>query len=399
MKKSLLERRWRRLCQELGRLAVLLSVPLLTACQPGQGAEKNLRLSGTVEAQEIRVGSKAGGRVAEVLAREGQWVERGAPIVRFETNELTTLLEQAEARVEQHRIRLERLTRGARVEEISIARAGTEAAKAGYDAIRTWPRPEEIAQAEAALTAAEAETGSARASFTRMERLHRSGDISQQAFDAARFRLDQATARRRQEESRLTLLRNGARAEELRGAAERYQQARESERLLRSGPRSEEIREARAQLAEAEARASQIRVQLGEGQVTAPVRALVEVLSVRPGDLLQPGQVVARLLEADQTWVRVYLPEPSLGLAHIGQAVEIRVDSLEGRRFPGQIEQINSQGEFTPRNIQSRDERNHLVFGVKVRILQPDGTLKAGMAADVEIPINPSPRPASSEAR
>ncbi|MGA1368346.1 MAG: HlyD family secretion protein, partial [Blastocatellia bacterium] len=241
-----------------------------------------------------------------------------------------------------------------------------------------------------ALAASEAELASARATFMRLERLHRSGDISQQEFDAARFRLDQATARRRLEENRLTLLRNGARPEELRAAAERYQQAREAERLVRTGPRSEEIREARAQLTEAEARAAQIRVQLEEGQVTAPVRARVEVLPVRPGDLLQPGQVVARLLEPDQTWIRVYLPEPSLGLVRVGQSVEILVDSLEGRRFPGQIEQINSQGEFTPRNIQSRDERNHQVFGVKVRLLQLDGTLKAGMAADVEIPLQPN---------
>jgi multidrug resistance efflux pump len=350
-----------------------------------------LHLSGTVEAQEIRIGSKAGGRVAQVLAREGDWVETGAPIVRFETDELTTLLEQAEARVEQHRIRWERLTKGAREEEIAIARASSETAKAGYEALQTWPRSEEVGQAEAALSASEAELASARATFTRLERLHRSGDVSQQEFDAGRFRVDQATARRRLEESRLMLLRNGARPEELRAAAERYQQAREAERLVRSGPRSEEIREARAQLTEAEARAAQIRVQLEEGQVTAPVRARVEVLPVRPGDLLQPGQVVARLLEPDQTWVRVYVPEPSLGLVRVGQSVVILVDSLEGRRFPGQIEQINSQGEFTPRNIQSRDERNHQVFGVKVRLLQVDGTLKAGMAAEVEIPLQPTP--------
>ena len=391
-------RRWRYDCARIGGLIVWLCVPILMACRPGESTEERLRLSGTVEAQEIRIGSKAGGRVAQVLAKEGDWVEAGAPIVRFETDELTTLLEQAEARIDQQRIRWERLTRGAREEEIAIARASSEAAKAGYEALQTWPRSEEVGQAEAALSASEAELASARATFTRLERLHRSGDVSQQEFDAARFRLDQATARRRLEESRLTLLRNGARPEELRGAAERYQQAREAERLVRTGPRSEEIREARAQLVEAEARAAQIRVQLAEGQVTAPVRALVEVLPVRPGDLLQPSQIVARLLEPDQTWVRVYLPEPNLGLVRTGQPVEILVDTLAGRRFPGQIEQINSQGEFTPRNIQSRDERNHQVFGVKVRLLQPDGTLKAGMAAEVEIPLS-RPRPVAAEAR
>jgi HlyD family secretion protein len=398
MKKSRSEKWQLNILSKVWAPLVLLGLLSLGACRPGGGVgesgRERLRLSGSLEAHEIRVGSKTGGRVAEVLAREGDWVEAGAPLVRFETNELQSLLEQAEARVEQHQIRWERLTRGSREEELAIARASTEVAKAGYEAVRTWPRAEEVTQAEAALSAAEAEMGSARATLTRLERLHQSGDISQQEFDAARFRLDQAVARRRLEEGRLTLLRNGARPEELRGAAERYQQAREAERLVRQGPRFEEIQEARAQLTEAQARANQIRVQLAEGQVSAPTRALVEVLSVRPGDLLQPGQTVARLLEPDQTWVRVYLPEPRLGLIRVGDPVEILVDGFQERRFPGQIEQINSQGEFTPRNIQSRDERNHQVFGVKVRLLQPDGTLKAGMAADVELSLRPPPKEA-----
>ncbi|MGA1369121.1 MAG: biotin/lipoyl-binding protein, partial [Blastocatellia bacterium] len=117
-----LGRCWYHDCVMIGSLIVWLSLPFLTACRPGESTGDRLRLSGTVEAQEIRIGSKAGGRVAQVLVREGDWVEAGAPIVRFETDELTTLLKQAEARVDQHRIRWERLTKGAREEEVAIAR-------------------------------------------------------------------------------------------------------------------------------------------------------------------------------------------------------------------------------------------------------------------------------------
>jgi len=119
--------------------------------------------------------------------------------------------------------------------------------------------------------------------------------------------------------------------------------------------------------------------------VEAPANSVVEVVSVRPGDLLTPNQPVARLLEKDQIWVRIYIPEPQLGLVKVGQPAKIAVDTFPKAAFAGVIEQINSEGEFTPRNIQSRDERANQVFGVKVRIDNREGKLKPGMSADVTI--------------
>lgn len=347
--------------------------------------QEGLLFSGTIETHEIRVGSKVGGRILEVLVREGQEVQAGQPLVRFDTAELEAMMEQAEARVEQQMARLERLERGSRVEEKAQARAAAEAARANLEAIRTWPRPEEVAQSRAAVAAAEAELGNAQVSFTRVQRLRQTGDISQQEVDAATYRLDQARARVELEKKRLDVLLNGSRKEDIRAAEERYRQAQEVERQVQAGPRIEEIQDARAQLAEAQARVEQIKVQLAEGTVAAPAHAVVEVLPTRPGDLLLPNQVVARLLEKDQIWVRIYIPEPQLGLIKVGQKARIKVDTFKDREFAGVIEQINSQGEFTPRNIQSRDERNHQVFGVKVRIDNREGVLKAGMAADVAL--------------
>src|SRR5207244_13331223 len=93
---------------------------------------------------------------------------------------------------------------------------------------------------------------------------------------------------------------------------------------------------------------------------------ILEAVSVRPGDLTTPNQTVAKLLELDQIWVRIYVPEPQLGLVKVGQRAKLRVDTFPNRTFDGVVEQINAQCEFTPRNIQSRDERNHQMFGVKV---------------------------------
>jgi multidrug resistance efflux pump len=341
--------------------------------------------SGTIETREIRVGSKVGGRVSEVLVQEGQEAKTGQPIVRFDVSEVDAQRMQAEARIEQQQARLERLERGARPEEKAQARASTETARANLEAVRNWPRPEEVEQARASVAAAEADLNNADISFQRASKLFSTDDTSKQELDAAKYRLDNARARRDAEKKRLDLLLNGSRKEDIRAAEERFRQAQEAERLVLAGPRDEEIADARAQLAEAKARLDQIKVQVAEGEVKSPSNALVEILSVRPGDLITPNQTIARLLEKDQIYIRVYVPEPQLGLIKIAQKAKIKVDTFTDRAFDGVVEQINSQGEFTPRNVQSRSERNHLVFGVKVRIDNHEGLLKPGMAADVTL--------------
>ncbi len=371
------------------RWLILISITLLTINCTSSGfgfrTESELDFSGTIETREIRVGSKVGGRVAEVLVREGQEVDAGQALVRFDVAELRSQLEQAVARVDQQTARLTRLERGARPEEKAQSSAATETARANLDAIRNWPRQEEVAQARAAVAAAQADMSNAEATYSRAEKLRENGDLSMQEYDQAKYRMENMRARLDAEKKRLDLLLNGSRKEEIRAAEERLRQATEAERLVLAGPRVEEIADARAQLAEAKARVDQIKIQLSEGDVLSPANAVAEVISIRPGDLLAPNQTVARLLEKDQIWVRIYIPEPQLGLVKVGQKAEIKVDTFRDRTFNGVIEQINSQGEFTPRNIQSRDERNHQVFGVKVRIDNKEGILKAGMAAEVKL--------------
>ncbi len=371
----------------------LLAVPVCVAifyiscANGGFGFRKEdpLLFSGTIETREIHVGSKVGGRITEALVQEGQEIQAGQTIARFDIADVEARRLQAEARIAQQQARLERLERGARPEEKAQARAATETARANLEAIRNWPRPEEIEQARASLAAAEADLNDAEVSFQRASRLYSTGDASKQELDSARFRSDNARARRDAEKKRLDLLLNGSRKEDIRAAEERFRQAQEAERLVFAGPRAEEIADARAQLAEAEARLQEIKVQIAEGEVKSPANAVVEVLPVRPGDLVAPNQTIARLLEKDQIYIRVYVPEPQLGLIKVGQKARIKVDSFPDRAFDGVIEQINTQGEFTPRNVQSRNERNHLVFGVKVRIDNREGLLKPGMAADVTL--------------
>jgi multidrug resistance efflux pump len=370
-------------------LAVLASAAVLYISRANGGfgfkKEEPLLFSGTIETREIRVGSKVGGRITRVLVMEGQEAQAGQTIVSFDIADVEARRVQAEARIAQQQARVARLERGARPEEKAQASAATETARANMEAVRNWPRAEEIEQARASLAAAEADLNNAEVTLQRASKLYSTGDAAKQEFDAAKFRSDNARARRDAEKKRLDLLLNGSRKEDIRAAEERFRQAREAERLVIAGPREEEIADARAQLIEAKARLEEIKVQIAEGEVKSPAKAIVEVLPVRPGDLITPNQTVARLLEKDQIYIRVYIPEPQLGLIKVGQKAKIKVDTFHDRAFAGVIDQINTQGEFTPRNVQSRSERNHLVFGVKVRIDNREGLLKPGMAADVTI--------------
>jgi RND family efflux transporter MFP subunit len=137
--------------------------------------------------------------------------------------------------------------------------------------------------------------------------------------------------------------------------------------------------QARAQLADIDA-------QLAEMQVKSPADAVLEVLSVKVGDVLPANREVATLLMPEHLWVRVYVPEPWLGLIKVGDQVRVRVDSFPNQDFPGTVEQINRQAEFTPRNVQTVEDRIRQVFGVKIRLPSREERLRAGMAADVSFP-------------
>ena len=154
--------------------------------------------------------------------------------------------------------------------------------------------------------------------------------------------------------------------------------------LLLAGTRAERLAQARAQLAEMDA-------QLREMKIAAPSDCVLEVLSVKVGDVLAPNQDVATLLLTNHLWVRVYVPEPWLGHIQLGEQVTVRVDSDPGKEFSGVVEQIARAAEFTPRNVQTVGERIKQVFGIKVRLDNPEGKLRAGMAADVTFPNAAAP--------
>ena len=160
--------------------------------------------------------------------------------------------------------------------------------------------------------------------------------------------------------------------------------AREAFLELERGNRPEDIAAARATLEAEEKQLGYLERQKREAVVVSPADGVVESMNLRPGDLVAPNQPVARLLEPSQLWVRVYVPEPQLGRVRVGQRTVLTVDTFPKREFPGRVVEIRTQSEYTPRNVQTLDQRMDQVFGVKVAI-DPTPELKPGMAATVRI--------------
>jgi len=335
--------------------------------------------SGVLESREIQVGSRVGGRVVEVLAEEGQTVEANTVLIRLERRELDAEREQLIARRAQAEALATRMSAGYRDEEIAQADAAARQAEAALTALREGPRPQEREQADAELRAAQADARNADATYQRVAALFKSGDLSAQAHDDARSRRDLAAAKAEAARQRLELLRAGTRTEDIQAGEQRLRQARANASMLGKGYRKEDIDDAQARLAEVRALLDANSIRLDETEIRAPVRCRVETVSVRPGDLAAAGKSVATLLELDQVWARIFVPETQLGLVRVGAGMQLRADTYPDRVYAATIEQVNTKAEYVPRNVQTYSDRSHLVFGVRLRPAPSNGQLKPGM--------------------
>ncbi len=342
--------------------------------------------SGTVEVRTITVGSRVGGRVKDVLVREGDHVEAGKPLVILEPGDLEAQKAIATGQLEQAKANLDKLKRGARPEEIEQAQAQAQSADAAFAEARAGARRQEIAAAQARLVAAQAALDKAQLDSGRARQLRATGAIATAEADNAETALRSARAQRDAQAKVVDELRAGTRTEVISQAAARAKQAQASANMVVAGAREEDVRAAQAQVTAAQGRLDQVQSLIDELVVKAPRAARVESLDLRPGDILAPSMPAGTLLEDGQLYVRIYVPETHIGLVHVGQEVPINVDSFPGRSFKGKVEYVSGVGEYSPRNLQTADERADQVFATRVAVLEGDKDLRAGMAAFIKIP-------------
>ncbi len=359
-----------------------VSVVLLIMLFQSQRRSGPLKVSGFIESDEVRVGSRVGGRVKAVPVAEGQSVPRGELLVELEPFQLLEQKAQADALLAEAQAEFERLTAGFRPEEIAQAKARHDQLAAFVKKLKNGTRAEDLAVVRSQVELAQGELGLAKLKHQRVEALY-----AKQA--ATPDELDQAATELRVKQSLLEVRRSefekyerGTREEDLEEAEAQWDEANQAWQLKRNGYRREEVAQAKAAVESATAAANAIQRQLDELRVTAPVDGVVEALDLQPGDLVGANSPVLSLVDTSHLWVRAYVPENRLNLK-VGQEVQVTVDSLPNERFRGTITFISRQAEFLPGNVQTPEERSKQVFRIKVTLEETAGRLRPGISADV----------------
>jgi HlyD family secretion protein len=305
----------------------------------GGGSDDGVIASGTVEATEADLGFQLGGRIATITVREGDAVEAGVELARLDVAELQSRQAAAAAQLAGARALLAELRRGA--------------------------RPQERAQAQAGAAASRERLEEAERMYRRSRALHEGGAISREALEQAETALEVARAQ--------------------------HEQAREAAQLVVAGPRDERIAAQEAAVAAAEAALAQVAAQLENARVVAPFAGVVSVRHREPGETVSPGLPVLTIMDPADRWVRIYVREDEVGRVALGQAAEITADSYPGETYAGRVSFIASEAEFTPRNVQTAEERVKLVYAVKVAITGDSAqVLKSGVPADVRLAARPA---------
>lgn len=339
-----------------------------------------MKVSGFIEAHEIRLGSRVGGRVAKVLVEEGDSVTTGQILIELEPFDLRAREAEAQANLAAGQSELNKLTAGFRSEEIAQAKARVAQLAAAHQLLVEGPRQAEIDAARAQVEVANARMTLALRVHERTQELLRSNSISAQELDRAVEELQAARGLALARTKELELLEEGSRKEDIEAAKARLDEAKAALDLQLAGYRQEEIAQAQAKVDAAQAALAVIAAQIKELQIVAPMNGVVESLELQPGDLTAPGGPVMSMMEFEELWVRAYLPE-RLHL-ELGQAVAVTVDGYADE-FPGEVAFISRQAEFTPSNVQTPEERSKQVFRIKVTVRDDQDRLRPGMNADV----------------
>jgi HlyD family secretion protein len=310
-----------------------------------------LRVSGHVEATETRVAPEVGGRILTLTVQEGDRVQPGQVLMTLDTRDVQLSIQRARAEHAASEAQLRLVLAGARDEDIRQAQAQVDTARA------------EVAAARTELEAAEQDLG-------RFESLLAANSGSRKQRDDAATRRDVARDRVTQGQSRVRT-------------------AEEALAKLKAGARPEEIDAARARVAATAAQLATLEKGLTDATVQSPVGGIVTEKLAEVGEVIPPRAPVLVVVDLDRAWADVFVPEPAVPQIKIGQSATVFTDA-GGPGIGGTVGHISPKAEFTPRNVQTAEERSKLVYRVRINVDNKDGVLKQGMPVEAEIPLNHS---------
>lgn len=326
------------------KTCVLLLSIAIGGCTNGSSPPAN-RATGYVEATEVRVSAEVGGRIVELKVAEGDRIKAGDVIARLDTADAELALRRATADREQADAQLALLRAGSRVEDVRQSQA-------------------QLQSAQNDVRAAQAELDSASADVDRFENLLRANAGSVKQRDDAVTRRDVAAAR-------------------VHAAQDRAQAASDLVAKLKAGSRPQEIEAGRARVAAADAQMATLRKAISDAVVTSPVGGVVTSKLLDAGEMAAPHAPIAVVTDLDHAWANVYVDEKTVPQLRIGQGAAILTDA--GQRLNGAITFISPKAEFTPRNVQTAEERSKLVYRIKVTADNRDGVLKPGMPVEADL--------------
>ncbi len=402
------------------KLAAMLPGQVVTGLPEPTDQSGALTASGTLEAEETQIASEIAGQVTGVLADEGQAVELGQPLVRLDDTVLQAQLAEADQAVLTAQANLALAQAGPRPSQVEAAKATLRQAQAVLDgakqgqtdAQRARDELQELdaqihtAQSRVALADRQIEQARARHAAVGALRESIAGDGSDQGktqqaiYDKQQAAAAEAIAAAEQEAGgarRLLRFLQGIRANpvaldvRLRSAEGQVRQAEAGVRLAEAaltlasaGARPEAVALAEAKLAQVEAARNGLRVQAAKYAITSPLAGTVTSRIADPGEIAAPGAPLLVVADLSQITLVVYVPEPRIGQVRVGQEAQVTVDAYPGRTFTGAVSYISPRVEFTPKNVQTQEERVETVFAVEIKLTNADGLLKPGMPADAE---------------
>jgi HlyD family secretion protein len=353
-------------------------------------------VSGNIELNEVNIAFKTAGRLVERTVDEGDAVKKGQVIARLDRDQLmaqraaqVAAIQSAESQLAQAQtaVQWQKETLSADIETRQADLTSTEARLAE---LKNGARPQEKLDAQAAVDAAQAELQRAQRDWERAQKLYKDDDISTAQFDQYRSRWESATAALNSSKERQALVLAGPRVEQINAAAGQVQRARGSLKTaeansLESKRREQEIATRRAEIERAKATLSLIDSQLADTVAISPVDGVVLVKSADVGEVLAPGTTIVTVGDIEHPWLRGYINETDLGKVKLGSPVKVTTDSYKGKTYNGKVTFIASEAEFTPKQIQTQQERVKLVYRLKIELDNSSRELKSNMPADGEI--------------
>jgi len=362
--------------------------------QRAGSSASDITTSGHIEVTEVDMSFRLPGHVAHLFVEEGARVKRGDVLAELDQETLEARNGQAQALVRELETRQASLALSNEFKEevldaeIERAQAGKSAAFARYKSLKTGSREQEIAEAAAARDRARYEWGNRRRDAERMKELYEARIISASQYDAAETTAEAAKAAYEAAEERYKLIKAGPRDElVMEGKANLVG----SDAVLAAAEAARrEVEKMKLDLKALQAQTDQARAQLAmaeedmrKSRLYAPFDGFVTVKDVEEQEYVQAGTPVLTLAELDEVWVKTYVPETQLGKVRLGQKAEVFSDTFPGKNYPGLVTYISPEAEFTPRNVQTREERVKLVYRIKVTLKNPNQELKPGMPVDV----------------